>query len=183
MFCALLLASSAFNGPAVSRVARSQSAVAMKEPGAIVVKNSWVKVCDASSLKPNTLNPTFAAGQDILIAVEKSGTVYATANVCPHIGTPLDQGKIKDGCVVCPLHGTAFDLGTGKLTGAWCPSPPIIGPLTGALKAPRDLPVFPVRQRGGSIEVFVDLNARARFDSGFWKGILDAQGKADGGYY
>lgn len=84
---------------------------------------------------------------------------------------------------MCPLHGTAFDLGTGKLTGAWCPSPPIIGPLTGALKAPRDLPVFPVRQRGGSIEVFVDLNARARFDSGFWKGILDAQGKADGGYY
>jgi len=87
------------------------------------------------------------------------------------------------GCVVCPLHGTAFDLGTGKLTGAWCPSPPIIGPLTGALKAPRDLPVFPVRQRGGGIEVFVDINARKRFDSGFWKGILDAQGKADGGYY
>lgn len=102
MFCALLLASSAFNGPAVSRVARSQSAVAMKEPGAIVVKNSWVKVCDASSLKPNTLNPTFAAGQDILIAVEKSGTVYATANVCPHIGTPLDQGKIKDGATLPP---------------------------------------------------------------------------------
>lgn len=84
---------------------------------------------------------------------------------------------------MCPLHGTAFDLGTGQLTGAWCPSPPIIGPLTGALKSPRDLPVFPVRQRGGSIEVFIDLNARARFDSGFWKGVLDAQGKADGGYY
>lgn len=43
--------------------------------------------------------------------------------------------------------------------------------------------MFPVRQRGANIEVFVDVNARARYDSGFWKGILDAQGKADGGYY
>lgn len=214
MSFALLLAAAAFSGPATSRVAASQSSVSMKTD--IPVKNAWVKVADAKALKANSLNPTFTAGQDILIAVEKSGNVYATANVCPHIGTPLDQGKIKDGawargrqqplyqarssthpwcsaprlalsrlagCVVCPLHGTAFDLGTGKLTGTWCPSPPIIGPLTGALKEPRDLPVFPVRQRGGSIEVFVDLNARKRFDSGFWKGILDAQGKADGGYY
>jgi len=181
MFALVAFAAVAFSGPATSRVAHGQSAVSMKTD--VPVKNAWVKVCDSSSLKPNSLNPTFAAGQDILIAVEKSGTVYATANVCPHIGTPLDQGKIKDGCVVCPLHGTAFDLGTGKLTGTWCPSPPIIGPLTGALKEPRDLPVFPVRQKGGSIEVFVDINARKRFDSGFWKGILDAQGKADGGYY
>lgn len=92
----LLLASSAFHGPLASRVARARSAVSM-EVKDTSVKNAWVKVCDANSLKPNSLNPTFAAGQDILIAVEKSGTVYATANVCPHIGTPLDQGKIKDG--------------------------------------------------------------------------------------
>jgi len=180
MLASFVAVALAFHGPATSAV--RSSAVSMKGEN-VPVKNAWVKVASTSDLKPNSLTPTFAAGQDILIAVEKSGSVYATANVCPHIGTPLDQGKLKDGCVVCPLHGTAFDLGTGKLTGEWCPSPPIIGPLTGALKSPRDLAVFPVRQRGANIEVFIDVNARARYDAGFWKGILDAQGKADGGYY
>jgi hypothetical protein len=27
------------------------------------------------------------------------------------------------------------------------------------------------------------LQAKAEFEKKFWKGILDAQGKADGGYY
>lgn len=98
MFTVLLCSALAFSGPAMSRVG-VRSAVSMKDKDTapVPVKNSWVKVCEASDLKPNSLKPTFAAGQDILVAVDKSGTVFATANVCPHIGTPLDQGKIKDG--------------------------------------------------------------------------------------
>ena len=40
-----------------------------------------------------------------------------------------------------------------------------------------------VREQGGYIEVLVDVNAKAEFEKKYWKGILDAQGKADGGYY
>jgi hypothetical protein len=40
-----------------------------------------------------------------------------------------------------------------------------------------------VREQGGFIEVLVDVNAKAEFEKKYWKGILDAQGKADGGYY
>lgn len=98
MFTVLLCSALAFSGPAMSRVGvRSAVSMGDKDNTPVPVKNSWVKVCEASDLKPNSLKPTFAAGQDILVAVDKSGTVFATANVCPHIGTPLDQGKIKDG--------------------------------------------------------------------------------------
>ena len=37
--------------------------------------------------------------------------------------------------------------------------------------------------RGGAVSVEVDVNAKTNFESGYWKGILDAQGKTDGGYY
>jgi len=29
--------------------------------------------------------------------------------------------QVKDSCVVCPAHGTAFDLATGEVKGEWCP--------------------------------------------------------------
>jgi hypothetical protein len=100
MFALLCVGALAFSGSAMSRVGvRSAVSMGEKDNTPVPVKNSWVKVCEASELKPNSLKPTFAAGQDILVAVDKSGTVFATANVCPHIGTPLDQGKIKDGAL------------------------------------------------------------------------------------
>jgi len=34
----------------------------------------------------------------------------------------------------------------------------------------------------GEVQVLLDVNAKKRFDSNYWRGILDAQGKVDGGY-
>lgn len=87
------------------------------------------------------------------------------------------------GAIVCPLHRSAFDLRTGKLVGAWCPAPPLIGPLTGKLKSEKSLQTFQCRKQGGKVQVLLDINAKKRFDSNYWRGILDAQGKVDGGYY
>jgi len=33
------------------------------------------------------------------------------------------------------------------------------------------------------IEVLVDADAKADFEKRYWKGVLDASGKANGGYY
>jgi len=32
-------------------------------------------------------------------------------------------------------------------------------------------------------QVEVDTNYKSSYESGYWRGILDAQGKTDGGYY
>ena len=64
-------------------------------------KNVWTTVCQAKDLKPASLKPVFGAGQDILIATDKAGRVFAAANVCPHIGTPLDQGTVENGTSDC----------------------------------------------------------------------------------
>ena len=144
----------------------------VQDPAAYPPKNVWTTVCSAKDLKPSSLKAAFGAGQDILIATDKGNKVFAAANVCPHIGTPLDQGTVEDGAIVCPLHRSAFDLRSGKLVGPWCPAPPLIGPLTGKLKSPRELKTFQVRTSGGNVQVLLDVNAKKRFDASYWRGAL-----------
>lgn len=41
------------------------------------------------------------------------GKIFALDNACPHMGGPLGEGEIEDGCVTCPLHAWQFDIKTG----------------------------------------------------------------------
>lgn len=68
------------------------------------------------------------------------------------IASMLKQDGCED-CIVCPLHKTAFALESGEVRGEWCPYPPVIGKLTGAVKKQSNLPVFDVRTKGKNIEV------------------------------
>ena len=44
-------------------------------------------------------------------------TVFATSNVCPHKGGPLNEGIVHGTKVTCPLHNWVFDLNTGQALG------------------------------------------------------------------
>jgi nitrite reductase/ring-hydroxylating ferredoxin subunit len=48
---------------------------------------------------------------------EASGEVCAIAATCSHLGGPLDEGKRDGDTVVCPWHGSRFDLCTGEVQG------------------------------------------------------------------
>ena len=43
--------------------------------------------------------------------------------------------------------------------------------------------VYKCRKQGGKVQALVNVNAKQQFESKYWRGILDAQGKVDGGYY
>ena len=54
-------------------------------------------------------------GKKERIAVYKdNGHIYALSNACKHLGGPLGEGKVKDGCVTCPWHGYQYMLNTGQ---------------------------------------------------------------------
>ena len=46
--------------------------------------------------------------------VEVEGEWLAYGAVCPHLLGPMDKAKIVDGKLICPWHGYAFDLRSGR---------------------------------------------------------------------
>lgn len=52
-----------------------------------------------------------------LAAVRRGGRVDVFVATCSHLSGPLDEGTVAEvhgtQCLVCPLHGSAFDLDTG----------------------------------------------------------------------
>lgn len=39
----------------------------------------------------------------------KNNSVLSTLNICSHMGSKLDHGKVIDGCLTCPYHGLIHD--------------------------------------------------------------------------
>jgi len=145
--------------------------------------DAWVQLLPTSDITPGEVKGVFTAGQSIVVACDYDGQVYAAANICPHLGTPLDNGSVGDGNIVCAQHKSSWSLSTGELAGEWCPFPPLIGPLLGKLSAPQNLSVFSVRENNGYIEALIDIDLKSDFESKYWTGLLDARGKASGEYY
>ena len=147
-------------------------------------KNAWVTFADSSEIVKGGVISGFSFGQELAIACTKNGQLYAMANKLPPTGQPATLGKVTDDgkAIVEPLCGTAFDLKTGKPVGKWCPYP--LGQLVfGRLIGPSDVAVFKVRQQGGKVQCLINVNAKAQFEQNYWRGVLDSQGKVDGGYY
>ena len=75
-----------------------------------------------------------------VLLVRLNGVVHAIGRICTHQDADLAEGAIEDGCVVCPLHGSKFDLATGAAL---------------TLPAFEPEPVFDVRVEEGAIYVAV----------------------------
>jgi len=131
--------------------------------------------------EPGKASSGVAAGLAICIAVDEKGKIYALGDKCPPVNQPLSFGKVVGTTIQDPVLGTKFSLSTGKVEGDWCPSG--IGKVIGGLFEPVGVPTFPVRKQGKNVEVQVDVNAKFAFESNYWSGVLDAQGKANGKYY
>ena len=73
-----------------------------------------------------------------IVLVRDGERVHAMGARCSHAGGPLDQGWVLEGTLVCPWHGSRYDLRTGQ---------PVSGPST----CPQ--PRYYVRVVDGTVEV------------------------------
>ena len=55
-------------------------------------------------------------GKPICIA-RSQGEVFALSDICSHADVALSEGDVEDGTIECWLHGSRFDLRSGKPTG------------------------------------------------------------------
>ena len=58
-----------------------------------------------------------AEGLPLLIS-RIGGRFSAIDAICSHAGGRLEDGELKDGCVICPIHEAVFDLASGKASPA-----------------------------------------------------------------
>lgn len=102
---------------------------------------TFVRACELGELDEDTPRRVELDGTPVSV-VRTGGEVYAIYDICSHANVSLSEGEVEDCQIECWLHGSAFDLRTGKPSG---------------LPATRPVPVYPVKIEGGN--VFVDVHA------------------------
>jgi nitrite reductase/ring-hydroxylating ferredoxin subunit len=76
--------------------------------------DQWTPVLADAELADGTLRKADAGGVPVLL-YRTAGTVYALDSTCTHMGGPLEEGTISDGCVICPWHGSTFRFADGTI--------------------------------------------------------------------
>ncbi len=98
---------------------------------------SLVKVAEVAQIPAGAAKVVQVEGK-ILALFNVGGTFYATDNKCTHVGGPLGEGRLEADVVICPWHGSRFNVTTGQVVG-----PP----------ARRPVSTYPVRIQGEAVYV------------------------------
>ena len=76
----------------------------------------FVRVAAESEIPPGEMRRVEAGPESILVA-NVGGELFAISDTCTHRGGSLSRGALLDGIVICPRHGSRFDVRTGKSVG------------------------------------------------------------------
>lgn len=102
---------------------------------------AFVRACSVAEVTPGVALRVEVDGLDVAI-VRDGDDFYAIEDECSHAAVALSEGDL-EGCEIeCWMHGSRFDLRTGKPLG-----PPATEPV----------PVFPVQITGD--DVLIDLDS------------------------
>jgi len=113
----------------------------------------------ASEVREGELCSLKADGRVALVTRVK-GKLCAFSAKCPHIGLSLARGKIDNGTIRCPFHGSRFDLATGANLD-WTNSfagmrmPQWSHRMLSMGKKPAPLELFEVSEQDGTVTVTV----------------------------
>jgi 3-phenylpropionate/trans-cinnamate dioxygenase ferredoxin component len=106
---------------------------------------AFVRACALSDIADDEPVKVVVGPQDVAVA-RHGDEVFAVEDTCSHAAVALSEGMVEDCTVECWLHGSMFDLRTGKPTG-----PPATEPVA----------TFPVEVRAnsdGTSDVYVDVD-------------------------
>ncbi|MDX6202795.1 MAG: 3-phenylpropionate/trans-cinnamate dioxygenase ferredoxin component [Frankiales bacterium] len=99
--------------------------------------SDYLKACAVADVPDEGAIRVIVGGIPLAI-VRSDGEIYAIYDVCSHQDVPLSEGDVEDGAIECWLHGSRFDLSTGRPIG---------------LPATKPVPVYPVKIDGDDVLV------------------------------
>ncbi|HEY3272673.1 MAG TPA: non-heme iron oxygenase ferredoxin subunit [Methanocella sp.] len=100
---------------------------------------AFVKVAKASGVPAGVVLGYEVDGKSVAV-VNVGGKFYAFEDHCSHLGAKLSKGLLMGNVIICPLHGSQFDVTTGQK---------VYGPAHGPIKT------YPVTAEGD--DILVDL--------------------------
>jgi 3-phenylpropionate/trans-cinnamate dioxygenase ferredoxin component len=100
---------------------------------------TYVRACGVADLKEDGAI-SVVLGDDEIAIVKTEGEVYAIRDWCSHAAVPLSEGEVDGYTIECWLHGSCFDLRTGRPT---------------AMPATEPVPVYPVKIEGDDVLVSI----------------------------
>ncbi|MFB4420877.1 Rieske 2Fe-2S domain-containing protein [Streptomyces sp. QL37] len=83
----------------------------------------WHDVGDMSDFEVGRPARRHVDGVPVVVVRESGDEIRALADSCSHMGGPLSEGTVSDGCVRCPWHGSVF-----RLTDGWNVGGPATAP-------------------------------------------------------
>lgn len=113
----------------------------------------FVDISGCSSLREGQMRVIYVMGREILLARVRD-RIYAVDNVCPHMRGRLSHGLLIGTILVCPKHGTQFDLSDGRVL-CWTEWKGIKRTLGKIISFPRSLTTYNVISEGGKVLVEV----------------------------
>ncbi|HCB07086.1 MAG TPA: bifunctional 3-phenylpropionate/cinnamic acid dioxygenase ferredoxin subunit [Nocardioides sp.] len=100
---------------------------------------SFERACALADVPEDEALGVTIGAQDLAVA-RHGEEVFAVEDLCSHAAVALSEGEVEGCTVECWLHGSRFDLRTGKPTG---------------LPATEPVATFPVDVRDG--DIYVDI--------------------------
>ena len=97
-----------------------------------------IRICAASEVPKGSAVSVDVDGTPIALVHADDDNFYAVYDECSHAAVPLSEGEVEGCTLECWLHGSRFDLRTGR---------PI------ALPATTPVPVYPVEVRDGYVHL------------------------------
>jgi 3-phenylpropionate/trans-cinnamate dioxygenase ferredoxin subunit len=101
--------------------------------------SDYLRACAVDDLADDSAIGVELDGVPVCVA-KSEGEVFAVHDVCSHADVPLSEGDVTDGTVECWLHGSTFDLRSGRPN-----CPPAVQPVR----------VYPVKIDGDDVLVAV----------------------------
>ena len=74
---------------------------------------AWHEIGPAADAPPGALRRVEVEGRAVCLGRTSSGWV-AFDDTCTHEECSLTDGELDDGVIVCPCHGSEFDVRTGR---------------------------------------------------------------------
>lgn len=74
----------------------------------------WVEVCPISELAPGSGRLVMGLFSKPIALFNVDGQFYAVNAICPHMGGPLQSGRLDGKVVSCPWHQWSFCVDNGE---------------------------------------------------------------------